>query len=149
MKPLPPHPCTLRLDPDGHFPTATTDPNPMGKVGQVLHPSQDRIVSVRECARSQVGGGVEGARGVGAAKQGWSVPMGEGWGEGQREGRVRIWAASVRGCTRSQVGEQRAWGRAWVGGVGGGRHRWRGEGRGRAAARKVLWGPGKVRSLCS
>ncbi|GFR46091.1 hypothetical protein Agub_g7558 [Astrephomene gubernaculifera] len=42
-----------RLDPAGHFPTATTDPNPMGKVGQVLHPDQDRIVSVRECARSQ------------------------------------------------------------------------------------------------
>eukprot|EP00963_Diacronema_lutheri_P012368 scaffold1724_cov341-Pavlova_lutheri.AAC.44 len=42
-----------RLDWDGHFPTATTDPNPMGKVGQVFHPEQDRIVSVRECARSQ------------------------------------------------------------------------------------------------
>jgi len=42
-----------RLDWDGHFPTSTTDPNPMGKVGQVFHPSQDRIVSVRECARSQ------------------------------------------------------------------------------------------------
>jgi site-specific DNA-cytosine methylase len=27
---------------------------PMGKVGQVFHPNQDRIVSVRECARSQV-----------------------------------------------------------------------------------------------
>jgi site-specific DNA-cytosine methylase len=25
----------------------------MGKVGQVFHPEQDRIVSVRECARSQ------------------------------------------------------------------------------------------------
>jgi len=25
----------------------------MGKVGQVFHPDQDRIVSVRECARSQ------------------------------------------------------------------------------------------------
>lgn len=43
-----------RLDPNGHFPTSTTDPQPMGKVGQVFHPSQDRIVSVRECARSQV-----------------------------------------------------------------------------------------------
>ncbi|KAG2494496.1 hypothetical protein HYH03_007265 [Edaphochlamys debaryana] len=42
-----------RLDPAGHFPTATTDPNPMGKVGQVFHPDQDRIVSVRECARAQ------------------------------------------------------------------------------------------------
>ena len=37
----------------GHFPTAITDPNPMGKVGQVFHPEQDRIVSVRECARCQ------------------------------------------------------------------------------------------------
>lgn len=43
-----------RLDENGHFPTSTTDPQPMGKVGQVFHPDQDRIVSVRECARSQV-----------------------------------------------------------------------------------------------
>ena len=43
-----------RLDWGGHFPTSTTDPQPMGKVGQVLHPDQHRIVSVRECARSQV-----------------------------------------------------------------------------------------------
>jgi hypothetical protein len=43
-----------RLDLAGHFPTSTTDPQPMGKVGQVFHPNQDRIVSVRECARSQV-----------------------------------------------------------------------------------------------
>ena len=42
-----------RLDPAGHFPTSTTDPQPMGKVGQVFHPTQDRIVSVRECARAQ------------------------------------------------------------------------------------------------
>ncbi|KAL6767831.1 MET1 [Auxenochlorella protothecoides x Auxenochlorella symbiontica] len=42
-----------RLDPRGHFPTSTTDPQPMGKVGQVFHPTQDRIVSVRECARAQ------------------------------------------------------------------------------------------------
>jgi DNA (cytosine-5)-methyltransferase 1 len=42
-----------RLDMAGHFPTSTTDPQPMGKVGQVFHPEQDRIVSVRECARSQ------------------------------------------------------------------------------------------------
>jgi site-specific DNA-cytosine methylase len=45
-----------RLDLSGHFPTSTTDPQPMGKVGQVFHPKQDRIVSVRECARSQVRG---------------------------------------------------------------------------------------------
>lgn len=42
-----------RLAWDGHFPTSVTDPNPMGKVGQVFHPEQDRIVSVRECARAQ------------------------------------------------------------------------------------------------
>ncbi|KDD76902.1 hypothetical protein H632_c72p3, partial [Helicosporidium sp. ATCC 50920] len=42
-----------RLDVRGHFPTSTTDPQPMGKVGQVFHPHQDRIVSVRECARAQ------------------------------------------------------------------------------------------------
>ncbi|CAL5224063.1 g6688 [Coccomyxa viridis] len=42
-----------RLDYDGHFPTSVTDPQPMGKVGQVFHPEQDRIVSVRECARAQ------------------------------------------------------------------------------------------------
>ncbi len=44
-----------RVDLHGHFPTSTTDPQPMGKVGQVFHPEQDRIMSVRECARSQVG----------------------------------------------------------------------------------------------
>jgi DNA (cytosine-5)-methyltransferase 1 len=42
-----------RLDWMGHFPTSTTDPQPMGKVGQVFHPEQHRIVSVRECARAQ------------------------------------------------------------------------------------------------
>jgi DNA (cytosine-5)-methyltransferase 1 len=42
-----------RLNWAGHFPTSVTDPNPMGKVGQVFHPEQDRIVSVRECARAQ------------------------------------------------------------------------------------------------
>eukprot|EP00887_Chlorella_sp_A99_P005231 scaffold1.g5231.t1 len=42
-----------RLDWHGHFPTSTTDPQPMGKVGQVFHCDQDRIVSVRECARAQ------------------------------------------------------------------------------------------------
>ena len=42
-----------RLDWVGHFPTSTTDPQPMGKVGQVFHPEQHRIVSVRECARAQ------------------------------------------------------------------------------------------------
>ena len=30
-----------------------TDPEPLGQRGQVLHPDQDRLVSVRECARSQ------------------------------------------------------------------------------------------------
>ncbi|XP_024535317.1 DNA (cytosine-5)-methyltransferase 1B [Selaginella moellendorffii] len=42
-----------RLDWDGNFPTSITDPQPMGKVGMCFHPEQDRIVTVRECARSQ------------------------------------------------------------------------------------------------
>lgn len=43
-----------RLDWEGNFPTSITDPQPMGKVGMCFHPDQDRLVSVRECARSQV-----------------------------------------------------------------------------------------------
>ncbi|KAJ4789770.1 Cytosine-specific methyltransferase [Rhynchospora pubera] len=42
-----------RLDWDGNFPTSVTDPQPMGKVGMCFHPEQDRIITVRECARSQ------------------------------------------------------------------------------------------------
>nr|GMC78622.1 DNA (cytosine-5)-methyltransferase 1B-like [Ipomoea batatas] len=42
-----------RLDWEGNFPTAITDPTPGGKVGMCFHPEQDRIISVRECARSQ------------------------------------------------------------------------------------------------
>ncbi|CAG8629871.1 5745_t:CDS:2, partial [Acaulospora morrowiae] len=42
-----------RLDFDGHFLTALTDINPMGKTGTVIHPNQRRIVTVRECARAQ------------------------------------------------------------------------------------------------
>ena len=43
-----------RLDWEGNFPTSITDPQPMGKVGMCFHPEQDRILTVRECARSQV-----------------------------------------------------------------------------------------------
>lgn len=43
-----------RLDWEGNFPTSITDPQPMGKVGMCFHPDQDRILTVRECARSQV-----------------------------------------------------------------------------------------------
>lgn len=43
-----------RLDREGNFPTSITDRQPMGKVGMCFHPQQDRIVTVRECARSQV-----------------------------------------------------------------------------------------------
>lgn len=43
-----------RLDWEGNFPTSITDPQPMGKVGMCFHPDQDRIITVRECARSQV-----------------------------------------------------------------------------------------------
>lgn len=42
-----------RLSWDGYFSTTVTDPEPMGKQGRVLHPEQNRVVSVRECARSQ------------------------------------------------------------------------------------------------
>jgi len=42
-----------RLDYDGFFSTTVTNPEPMGKQGRVLHPEQHRVVSVRECARSQ------------------------------------------------------------------------------------------------
>ena len=38
---------------DGIFKTTITDPEPLGKQGQVLHPEQDRLLSVREYARSQ------------------------------------------------------------------------------------------------
>jgi DNA (cytosine-5)-methyltransferase 1 len=38
---------------DGFFSTTVTNPEPMGKQGRVLHPEQSRVVSVRECARSQ------------------------------------------------------------------------------------------------
>lgn len=43
-----------RLDWNGNFLTCVTDPQPMGKVGKCFHPEQDRIITVRECARSQV-----------------------------------------------------------------------------------------------
>ncbi|XP_045784072.1 DNA (cytosine-5)-methyltransferase PliMCI-like [Maniola jurtina] len=42
-----------RISWDGFFSTTVTDPEPMGKQGCVLHPEQHRVVSVRECARSQ------------------------------------------------------------------------------------------------
>ena len=39
---------------EGNFPTSVTEPQPMGKVGMCFHPEQDRIITVREYARSQV-----------------------------------------------------------------------------------------------
>ena len=42
-----------RVEWDGFFSTTITNPEPMGKQGRVMHPSQNRVVSVRECARSQ------------------------------------------------------------------------------------------------
>ncbi|KAI8436671.1 hypothetical protein MSG28_010159 [Choristoneura fumiferana] len=42
-----------RISWGGYFSTTVTDPEPMGKQGRVLHPAQPRVVSVRECARSQ------------------------------------------------------------------------------------------------
>lgn len=35
------------------FSTIITSPEPTGKQGRVLHPSADRVISIRECARSQ------------------------------------------------------------------------------------------------
>lgn len=42
-----------RLAWKGFCSTTITNPEPMGKQGRVLHPEQNRVVSVRECARSQ------------------------------------------------------------------------------------------------
>ncbi|CAH8337110.1 unnamed protein product [Eruca vesicaria subsp. sativa] len=42
-----------RLDWEGNFPTCVTKPTPMGMVAMCFLPDQDRIVTVRECARSQ------------------------------------------------------------------------------------------------
>jgi len=42
-----------RLAWDGYFGTTLTDPRPNGTQGKVIHPEQPRLVSVRECARSQ------------------------------------------------------------------------------------------------
>ncbi len=42
-----------RLDPEGFFSTTLTKPDPKARQGRVLHPEQNRVVSVRECARSQ------------------------------------------------------------------------------------------------
>ena len=42
-----------RISWDGFFSTTVTKPAPMGKQGRVLHPEQHRVVTVRECARSQ------------------------------------------------------------------------------------------------
>lgn len=42
-----------RLEWDGFFFTTLTNPEPIGKQGRVLHPEQNRVISVRECARSQ------------------------------------------------------------------------------------------------
>lgn len=38
---------------DSYFSTTTTNPMPEAKQGRVVHPEQHRVVSVRECARSQ------------------------------------------------------------------------------------------------
>ena len=42
-----------RVDWDGFFSTTMTNPRPNCKQGRVLHPDQNRVLSVRECARSQ------------------------------------------------------------------------------------------------
>ncbi|KAF8891199.1 hypothetical protein BD779DRAFT_1513769 [Infundibulicybe gibba] len=42
-----------RLDGNGHFKTAMTNISPNAKHAWLLHPSQKRVVTVRECARAQ------------------------------------------------------------------------------------------------
>uniref|UniRef100_A0A915L4Y7 DNA (cytosine-5-)-methyltransferase n=1 Tax=Romanomermis culicivorax TaxID=13658 RepID=A0A915L4Y7_ROMCU len=42
-----------RVDYNGFVSTVVTNPEPMGKQGRVLHPFENRIISVRECARVQ------------------------------------------------------------------------------------------------
>ncbi|XP_051177127.1 uncharacterized protein [Lolium perenne] len=43
-----------RLDWESNFPTSVTDPQPMGKVDMCFNSDQERIISVRECAQSQL-----------------------------------------------------------------------------------------------
>ncbi|CAG0920420.1 unnamed protein product [Notodromas monacha] len=45
--------CFGRVQKNGFFPTVLTLPDPMRKSGTVLHYEQDRILSIRECARAQ------------------------------------------------------------------------------------------------
>ena len=78
-----------RLDWNGNFPTSVTDPQPMGKVGMCFHPEQDRIVTVRECARSQVGAGTNRIRyAVGGGRGGRESLTGEIFG---------VWVFGVQG----------------------------------------------------
>ncbi|KAI1302397.1 DNA (cytosine-5)-methyltransferase 1 [Halotydeus destructor] len=42
-----------RLNWDGYFATTVTNPEPISKQGMIIHPEQDRILTIRECARSQ------------------------------------------------------------------------------------------------
>ncbi len=42
-----------RIHFDSYFSTTITNIHPSGKQGRVVHPEQHRVVSVRECARSQ------------------------------------------------------------------------------------------------
>ena len=42
-----------RVSYSGHFPIVMTDPNPMGKVGDVFVPDQHRMVGCREVVRGQ------------------------------------------------------------------------------------------------
>lgn len=42
-----------RLSHKGFFPTIVTNPDPISIQGKVLHPNEDRVISVREAARAQ------------------------------------------------------------------------------------------------
>lgn len=42
-----------RLDPHGHFDTVMTSINLQSVQGRIIHPQQNRVVTIRECARAQ------------------------------------------------------------------------------------------------
>lgn len=42
-----------RLDPQGHFDTVMTSINLQSVQGRIIHPQQNRVVTIRECARAQ------------------------------------------------------------------------------------------------